>query len=198
LAAHQKKAARQHAALALMDESGVLMTPLVRRTWAPRGQTPVLVQKMGKRQKVSIAGALWLPPQRDHLHWFSQTLVDSYYDTQCVVVFLELLLAEVGGPLVLVWDGGPIHRGEPIQELLAANAHRLTLEPLPPYAPELNPVEAAWSWLKYGRLCNFAPSDVEQLHSEVLNELRYLGTNELLLRSFFKASELSIPRALTT
>jgi transposase len=181
-----------------MDESGVLMTPLVRRTWAPRGQTPVLVQKMGKREKVSIAGALWLPPNRDRLEWFSQTLVNAYYDNQCVTVFLELLLAEVGGRLVLIWDGGPMHRGEPIQELLAAQAHRLSLEPLPPYAPELNPVEPAWSWLKYGRLCNFSPKNVQQLHSHVLKELRHLGTNQTLLRGFFKASQLEIPRALIT
>jgi len=181
-----------------MDESGVLMTPLVRRTWAPRGQTPVLIQKMGKREKVSVAGALWLPPQRDRLNWFSQTLENSYYDSHSVAVFLEQLLAEVGGRLVLVWDGGPIHRGEPVQELLAAQGHWLSLEPLPAYAPELNPVEAAWSWLKYGRLCNFAPKDIQHLHSEVLNELRSLGANQGFLRSFFKASEPPIPRALIT
>ena len=180
-----------------MDESGVLMTPVVRRTWAVRGQTPVLTQQMGRREKVSVAGALWMPPHRDRLEWFSQTLVNTYYDTQCVAVFLELLLEEVGGPLVLVWDGGPIHRGEPIQELLAARP-QLTLEPLPAYAPELNPVEAAWSWLKYGRLCNFVPRDIDHLHAEVLQELRYLTGNQALLRSFFKASDLSIPRALIT
>ena len=138
-----------------------------------------------------------MPPHRDRLEWFSQTLVNTYYDTQCVAVFLELLLEEVGGPLVLVWDGGPIHRGEPIQELLAARP-QLTLEPLPAYAPELNPVEAAWSWLKYGRLCNFVPRDIDHLHAEVLQELRYLTGNQALLRSFFKASDLSIPRALIT
>lgn len=180
-----------------MDESGVLMTPVVRRTWALRGQTPMLSQQMGRREKVSVAGALWLSPCRDCLEWFSQTLVNAYYDSQCVAVFLERLLAEVREPLVLVWDRGPMHRGGPIQELLAAYP-RLSLEPLPAYAPELNPVEAAWSWLKYGRLCNFVPRDVEHLHAEVLLQLRHLTNNQGLLRGFFKSTELSIPRALIT
>lgn len=198
LDAHQKKAVRQQAALALMDESGVLMAPVLRRTWAPRGQTPVLRVPMGKREKVSVAGALWLPPQRDRLAWFSQTLVNSYYDSHCIALFVQALLSEVDAPLVLVWDGGPIHRGEPIHQLVASQQGRLSLELLPPYAPELNPVEAAWSWLKYGRLCNFLPRNIEHLHREVIRELRYLHTHPALLSGFFRASQLSFPRTLIT
>src|SRR5258706_3974180 len=135
------------------------MTPLVRRSWALRGHPQPLHQQMGKREKVSVAAALWLPPRRERLEWFSQTLVNAYYDNECIAAFVQSFLTEVGQPLVLVWDGGPMHRGGPIPDLLAREAGRLTLERLPPYAPELNPVEPAWSWLKYGRLCNFAPKD---------------------------------------
>lgn len=181
-----------------MDESGLLMTPLVRRTWGLRGQTPPLPQQLGKREKVSVAAALWMPPGRERLHWFSQTLVNAYFDNECVAVFVQGLLAEVGERLVLVWDGGPMHQGGPIQDLLAEQADCLTLELFPPYAPELNPVEPAWSWLKYGRLCNFAPRNAEDLHRAVLHELHDLPHNEALLRSFFKTSELPIPRALIT
>jgi transposase len=73
---------------------------------------------------------------------------------------VQALLEEVGGRLFLVWDGGPIHGGSVIDNLVASQEGRLTLEPLPPYAPELNPVEPAWSWLKYGRLCNFVPPNM--------------------------------------
>ena len=69
LAAHQKKARRQHARIVLIDESGVLMAPLVRRTWALRGRTPDFVQGGGRgpREKVSVAAALWLSPRRERL-----------------------------------------------------------------------------------------------------------------------------------
>ncbi len=77
MAAHQKKARRQGAYLALIDESGLMMAPLVRRTWALRGQTPELAQEGGRRQKVSVAAALWLSPRRDRLGLFSRTLVND-------------------------------------------------------------------------------------------------------------------------
>jgi transposase len=198
LATHQKKASRQNAALGLMDESGVLLTPLLRRTWAPRGQTPVLGERQGKRQKVSVAGALWMPPRGDHLEWSFQTLVNDYFATEQVAGFVEGLLEEVGGRLVLVWDGGPIHRGEALRCLLAKEAGRLSLETLPPYAPELNPVEPAWSWLKYSRLCNFAPQDAQELHAAVLREMNSLTRDQSLLQGFWAASKLPFLRALLT
>lgn len=181
-----------------MDESGVLLSPLVRRTWALCGQTPVLRERQGKRQKVSIAAALWLPPGRERLEWSFQTLVNDYFTNEHVALFVEALLKVVGGRLVLVWDTGPIHRGEPLHQLLAQQAGRLSLEPLPPYAPELNPVEPAWSWLKYSRLCNFAPHDAQELHVAVLRESKSLFQNQELLRGFWASSKLPVPRALLT
>src|SRR4030042_3489790 len=67
MAPHQKKARRRGAHLVVIDESGLLMAPLVRRTWAVRGQPPVLVQRAGPREKVSVAAALWLSPRRARL-----------------------------------------------------------------------------------------------------------------------------------
>ena len=63
-----------------MDESGLLMAPLVRRTWAPRGQPPDLDQGGGPRQKVSVAAALGLSPRRDRLGLYTRTLVNDYFD----------------------------------------------------------------------------------------------------------------------
>jgi len=140
----------------LIDESGVLMAPLVRRTWAPRGQTPHLDQSGGQRQKVSVAAALWLPPRRDRLSLSFATLVNGYFDNWQSAAFLEALLQELTGRVVVVWDGGSMHKGDAIHELAERCADRLSLEKFPPYAPILNPVEPVWSWLKYGRLCNFA------------------------------------------
>lgn len=184
--------------MAFLDESGFMMAPVARQTWALRGHTPVSEQVKSSRKKVSVAAALWLPPRQDRLAWFSQTLVNAYYDSQAVALFVQSLLTEVGGRMVLVWDGGPMHHGGPIHQLLKVHAGRLSLELLPPYTPELNPVEPAWSWLKYGRLSNFAPRNLTHLHREVLVQLRYLHRHPQLLYSFFKASELPIPRTLLT
>jgi transposase len=188
----KKKARRQGAQLALIDESGLMMAPLLRRTWAPRGQTPLLKQQGAHRKKVSIAAALWLSPQRDHLGLYFHTLADGYFDNWYVTAFLEAMLRDLPGRFVVVWDGGTMHKGEPIRALEAQFADRLSLERLPPFAPMLNPVEALWSWLKYSRLNNFAPRTPAELDGRVIAELTAVREDQAFLRSFFRASELPI------
>ena len=183
----------------LIDESGLLMAPLLRRTWAPRGQRPVLQQAGAHRQKVSLCAALWLSPERRRLGLFCQRLVNGYFDNVRVAAFLETLLGRLAGQrLVVLWDGGTMHKGEPIRTLLAKYAGRLTLERLPAYAPMLNPVEPLWGWLKYGRLCNFAPRDAHELDARIAVELRSIQRSQRSLRNLFPASQLPLPRALLT
>jgi DDE superfamily endonuclease len=197
VAAHQKKARRQGAHLAVIDESGLLMAPLVRRTWALRGQTPKLVQRCGKREKVSVAAAVWLSPLRNRLGLFARTLVDDYFDNWSSAAFLEALLQELPGRVVVIWDGGSMHKGDPIEQLQDLMADRLALEKFPPYSPQLCPVEPLWSWLKYSRLCNFAPQDAIQLDGRVVAELSAIRDDQELLRSFWHGSDLPLPRPLT-
>lgn len=179
-----------------MDESGLLMTPLVRRTWSPVGQRPELRPKAGHRQKVSVAGALWLSPRRDRLGLFFQTIVDGYFNNEAVAGFLDDLLRQLRRRAIIIWDGGNMHRGDPIEELLERRTGRVTLERLPAHTPELMPMEQGWSWLKYGRLSNFVPTDVQELNTRVLDELHAIRDHQSLLRSFFHRSDLPLPRAL--
>ena len=196
LAAHQKKARRQGAHIALIDESGLLMAPLARRTWAPRGWTPELAQKGGSREMVSIAAAVWLSPSRDRLGLYFHTLANGYFDSWYMAAFLEAMLKDLAGRFVVVWDGGPMHKGDPIRDLMVPFADRLDLERLPPYAPMLNPVEPLWSWLKWGRLTNIGPKDAPELDARVIAELAKVRDDQAFLRNLFHASELPLPRAL--
>jgi len=196
MASHQKKARRQGAYLAIIDESGLLMAPLVRRTWAVRGRTPVLIQRSGHREKVSAAAALWLSPRRNRLGLFFQTLVKGYYSNDSSAAFLEKLVHRLPGPVIAVWDASTMHKGDPIEELLQRLGPRLRIERLPPYAPQLSPVEPLWSWLKYSRLNNFAPQDAYQLDEAVTTELSAIRNDQHLLKGFFHASQLPLPRAL--
>jgi putative transposase len=172
------------------------MAPLVRRSWAPRGEPPVLRQKSGHREKVSVAAALWLTPMRDRLGLFTQTLVNGYFNNEQVAPFARALLQEVGCPLVVVWDGGTMHKGGPIRELVEECEGRLMLEPLPPYGSELMPVEQLWTWLKYDRLPNFAPQDAHHLDAVVQKELAITQEDQERLKNFFHASKLPLPRTL--
>lgn len=72
----------------------------------------------------------------------------------------------------------------------------LDVEPLPSHAWDLMLVEPLWSWLKYSRLCNFAPQDAAQLNARVIRELDAIRDHQPLLRGFFHASDLPLPRTL--
>lgn len=172
------------------------MAPLVRRTWALRGHAPILLQSGWEREKVSVAAALWLSPLQDQLSFCFQTLLNQYFDNQYVALFLEMLVQGIEGPLMILWDGGPMHKGDPIRQVMEQWSERLTFERLPPYAPQLNPVEPAWSWVKYGRLSNFAPRNAAQLNQRVVSELKRAQQNQNLLKGFFHGSEIPLPRAL--
>jgi transposase len=194
----KRKARRRGACLMLLDESGLLMAPLRRRSWSLRGRPPRSEEKTGHREKVSVAGAIWLTPLRDRLNFAYQTLVNGYFSNFEVAEFLSGALQWLTEPLVVLWDRGTMHKGDPINELVAQSKGRLDLEPLPSHAPKLNPLEQVWTWLKYGRLCNFPPQDAQQLNEGVIRELGPIREDQERLRNFFHASDLPLPRALLT
>jgi len=192
----KRKARRRGACLVLLDESGLLMAPLRRRSWALRGQPPQMKQKAGHREKVSVAGALWLPPLRDRLALAYQTLVNGYFTNVEVSEFLSGAVQWLDAPVIVIWDGGTMHKGDPINELVRESEGRLDLERLPAHAAVLMPMEQVWAWLKYDRLCNFPPRDAQHLNEAILRELDPIRDDQDRLWSFFRASRLPLPRAL--
>ena len=124
--------------------------PSVLRTYARIGQTPIIRHKLGREHLSVISG---VTPSGD-LYLMVQ---DRAYKGTDVVNFLEHLLCEIPGKLLVIWDGAPIHRSKVIKKFLAEGAaSRLHLERLPPYAPDLNPDEEVWRYLKYVELANTA------------------------------------------
>ena len=172
------------------------MGPLVRRTWAPAGHPPALLQRGRHREKVSVAAALWLPAARDRVDLFTRTLVNGYFTSERMAPFRTGLLRAVGEPVVVVWDGGGPHKGDPIRDLERDTARERWLERLPAYGSELMPVEQLWTWLKYDRLPNFAPLTVAELDAAARRELARARRSQDLLDSFFHGSRLPRPRAL--
>lgn len=172
------------------------MAPLVKRTWAVRGQRPSLLQKGRHREKVSLAAALWLSPEWDRLGLIYETIVDAYYNNEKVAGFLGLLLRELPTRLVVLWDRGNMHSGDPIRAQVERFRPRLSLEQLPPYAPMIDPVEPIFSWLKYGRLSNYAPHNAHELDRRLRAELDPLCDDQERLTNLWHASDLPLPQVL--
>ena len=114
--------------------------PSVRRTWAPCGQTPRLVHRY-QRDKISAISAVTVSPTHRRLGFYCHLHLENITHVE-VAVFLRLLLRHLRGPIILLWDGGPIHGGAEVQKVLARHP-RLQVERFPAYAPELNPDELA-------------------------------------------------------
>ena len=164
----------------------------MRRSWAPIGHPPVLDWDGGHRRKVSVIGAVTVSPVAHRLGFYFATAVDGYFDAAAVVRFLRHVLRHLRGKVVVLWDGGPNHRGPVLRQFLRANP-RLRVERLPAYAPDLNPVEMVWSWLKWGRLANFVPDDLTDLNDWIGDALIELKYDRHLLRLLWEGSDLPFP-----
>lgn len=176
----------------LIDETGLFLNPTVRRSWAPIGRTPVIGGDGGHRSKVSVIGAVTVSPVAHRLGFYFDTAVDGYFGAERVVAFLRDLLRHLPGKVVVIWDGGGNHKGPVIREFLRRNK-RLRLERLPAYCPDLNPVEAVWSWLKWGRLANYVPDALRDLDDWAIEYLIELKHNPRLLRALWERSDLPFP-----
>ncbi len=166
-----------------------MLQPLVRRTWAPRGQTPVM-PAWDRHDRLTAITALTLSPQRRRCELYFELLDhNARYDD--FVWFLVQLWKEVGRPLIVVWDRLGAHRkAERILHELGCKW--VDFEYLPAYCPELNPVEHVWSTTKWGRLCNWAPGDVAALEKEVSADLRSQASEQSLLRQHFRWAGLDL------
>jgi transposase len=175
--------ARQHTIL-LIDESGFYPLPSVVRTYAPVGQTPIL-REWWTRDHLSAISAL---SPDGKLYFHSQ---DHAINAEDVVAFLEHLLREVPGRLVMLWDGAPIHRRHTIQEFLTNGAaQRLHLERLPAYAPELNPGEGLWAQLTGVELRNVCCVDLPHLGGELRDAVKRVRRKPRILKGCFHGAKL--------
>jgi transposase len=176
--------------LVFLDESGLLMAPLVRRSWSPCGLTPVFYQRTRSHQKVSVIAALCVAPDRNRVHLYFRLHPGRNINSQAVMDFLRHLVRQLRAPIILVWDRLLAHRSKKVQKFLL-NTPPLHAHFLPAYAPELNPVENVWGYLKLNPLANHAPDDLFTLTSDARSCTRSLQRNQLLLRSFLQHTPLS-------
>ncbi len=184
MAGHQQGAEAQQQTILFVDESGFSPLPSVVRTYAPVGQTPVL-RAWCTRDHLSAISAI-SPEGKVYFH--SQ---DSAITSADVVAFLEHLLREVPGRMVLIWDGAPIHRSRVIRDFLANGAAQsLHLERLPAYAPELNPGEGLWQQLKGVELRHVCGFDIPHLRHELRDAVKRVRRRPRLITSFFRGAKL--------
>jgi transposase len=184
------RANRRGAYLVFLDESGFMLSPTVRQTYAPRGHPPVC-KVTDPHGRISVIGAMTISPQRRHFGLCFDLLRDNAnYRGETIVPFLERLYGAIRGPLTILWDAIPIHRADPVTRFLHKR-RTIVSELFPRYAPDLNPVDKIWFYVKYDRIPNFAPLQLSDLRVRVNRELRRLQQHPEVLKSLFHMTSLS-------
>lgn len=186
-----RQAKERNAYLAFVDESGFMMTPTIRRTFAPRGSTPVN-KVFDPHGRVSVSGAITVSPKRTRVGLQYYMLSDNVnFRGPSVIDFVKHLRTQICGPITIIWDQIIIHSADVVLEYLQTVPDIIT-EPFPPYAPESNPVDRAWFYIKYGRLPNYTPPTMAKLRRSVESEIKRLQAKPDLLRSFIRQSEVPL------
>jgi transposase len=160
-----------------------------RRTWAPRGKTPVQ-RAWDRYDRLSVVGAVTLSPSRRRISTPFR-IHDSNIRTDEVVSFVKQLRRHCRRPLIICWDRWPVHRSA-AKRLAASRLKNVEIEWLPAYAPELNPVEPRWGHTKHGDLANFVPDDTSHLKRNVRWSLKKQHSDHQLKLSFFESAKLTL------
>jgi transposase len=176
------------AKLAFWDQSGISDRPTVRRTWAERGQTPI-IPSAGRYTKRVVTGAIVTTPSGGKPSLFFR-MDKKDVDAKKIVAALKQLRRHLRGKVILLWDRLPAHRSKHVQAFLATQTDWLTVEWFPSYAPELNPIEHLWSSVKRKDAGNFCPDTVEELDGMIRKAARRIRRHPDVLAGCLKASEL--------
>ena len=171
--------------IAFIDEAGFYLLPGRVRTYAPRGQTPILkpfltYDHWSVMSAITVSGQLYTLMRERPLN-----STDS-------VRFLKHLRREIGQRLLVVWDGSPIHRKEVTRFMAEGGAADFHLERLPAYAPDLNPDEGVWQQLKHVELRNVPCQSLPQLRRELSLGIMRLRSKPHVVRSFFAGAGLAL------
>jgi transposase len=179
------KARRERRALVFMDESGFYLLPAVVKTYAPEGRTPIL-DEWQTRDHLSVMGGV--TPQGKVYSLVRPKSLNGLH----AIEFLVHLGRLGADRLLVIWDGSPIHRRAEVKAFAAEAGDAIHLEPLPAYAPDLNPVEWLWRHLKEVEMRNLTCGDLDELHLELHLALGRVRQKSRLIGSFFEGAGLGL------
>jgi putative transposase len=172
------------------DEFGSTFLDRLRRTWAPRGHRPVIRRVTRERRVLSTAVGLTWSGKIYKRHF------EGGMDSQDVITAVEHIRRHLPQGFILICDHAPIHTSETTLRYLFDHP-KIIVEPLPKYAPDLNPEEYCHGNVK-ANLANATPVDVTDLRQSIDQGFARLRRRPDLLLSFMRAAGLSVKQLIRT
>ena len=180
----RKRARERGADIFFLDEVGVRSDSPLGRSYGLKGKTPV-VKTSGQRQKINAISAV----NAKGAFWYK--VYSGMLTAVLFIVMLKDLMKGRKKPVMLVVDGLPVHKAKLVAKYVQSTKGRLELHFLPPYAPDLNPDEFAWSHLKQNGTSKKPLRKNEALRQRVEQDLSEIKADRSLVRSFFMAPTMS-------
>ena len=186
IASDLKKNEAENRRIIFQDETAVRLLPSVTKTYAPKGQTPELLTDTKNKNFVSVSGAIspdgYFNYEIRELEGFKQNGLTRYLDN---------LWADCLDSILGIWDNAPSHTAKTVKNYLEKQGDnpRIKMINLPPYSPELNPIEQLWAYLKR-KLANQFFKNTKELRAAVTDILEQIKNDKELIKSFFKHKEL--------
>ena len=180
----RKRAKRRGADIFFLDEVGVRSDSVLGRTYGLKGKTPV-VKTSGQRQKINAISAV----NAKGAFWYK--VYGGMLTAVLFIVMLKDLMKGRRNPVMLVVDGLPVHKAKCVAKYIQSTKGRLELHFLPPYAPDLNPDEFAWNYLKQNGTSKKPLRQNEALRARLDKDLAAIKKDRRLVRSFFRAPSVS-------
>jgi len=171
-----EKAKELGAPILFGDEASFVWWGSLSYTWAPKGQQPQ-IKTSGRRKGYKMFGAI---------EYFSGKLyhqgIEDKFNSLSYQVFLEYLLDQIKGPIILIQDGARYHTSKDIREFLEKQDDRLFVFRLPSYSPDYNPIEYLWKKVKTAATHNRYFDEFVKLVNSVEDALATLGqhTDEII------------------
>jgi len=180
----KKRAKRLGAKIFFSDEAGFQSDPVLGRTYGLKGHTPV-VTTSGQRQSLNVISAVNARGE------FWAVTYTGKLNAESFVVFLQNFMSSQSGKIFLVVDGHPAHKANAVKSYIQSLKGRLELHFLPPYAPDLNPDEFVWSYMKNNGVSKKPLKKNESLQSRIDQDLNGIKGNRKLVQSFFQAKSVA-------
>lgn len=178
------RAKARGAQIFFLDETGIRSDAGLGRTWAPRGETPI-VKTFGRRQSINAISAV----NEKGAFWYE--VFDGTLNASTFIRLLKNFMARRRRPVLLILDGHPAHRAKKVHEYLQSLKGRLEMHFLPGYSPDLNPDEHVWAYLKGNGIRKTPLRMGEKLVDRVSQELATIATNRALVKSFFLVASVA-------
>jgi transposase len=172
-----------------IDESGFMLQPVVRRTWAPCGETPIHYS-WDRHDRISACAGIKVGPNFGQPQVFFELWMENIKAEQ-IMGYLRAVHQETRRTMIVILDRWNGHR-KAARLFSEEGADWLKVEWLPAYAPELNPVELLWSHTKYADLANYIPENIQIMRQTVTQSIQAAGEKADLLLSFVHHTKLDL------